>query len=370
MTAVPPIRVLALVTDAFGGHGGIAQYNRDFLSALAQCESISDVVVLPRGGVASDEMLPAGIRQLGPVGGRLAYCLAALRLVRRQWPIHIIFCGHPFMAPLAATIAKCTHAKLWVQIHGIDAWQELPTVYRRAIEAADLITSVSRYTRRRLLQWCGINPRRVKVLPDTVQPRFVPGPKPEYLIERYGLRGKKVLITVARLASSERYKGHDRVIQVLPCVLARHPDVVYVVVGEGDDRPRIEAFATKLGVGDNVRFVGFVAADELPDHYRMADLVVMPSTGEGFGIAFLEAMAVGTPVIGGNRDGSLDPLADGTCGIAIDPESSHQLTEAIDTALAKARSEAAGVGRFHFTYFSKHLHDLVQSRLTPAATGA
>src|ERR1041385_4532695 len=119
MTVVPKKRVVALVTDAFGGHGGIAQYNRDLLGALAQCNLIGDIAVLPRSGRASGEILPSGICQLSPVAGRLAYSLAALRLIRSQWPTDIVFCGHPFMAPLAAVIAKLSNAKLWIQVHGI-----------------------------------------------------------------------------------------------------------------------------------------------------------------------------------------------------------------------------------------------------------
>src|SRR5215831_3123856 len=78
LMADPPLRVLALVTDAFGGHGGIAQYNRDFLSALARCDRVGEVIVLPRLGGRSVGAMPNGVRQFSPVAGRLAYSLAAL----------------------------------------------------------------------------------------------------------------------------------------------------------------------------------------------------------------------------------------------------------------------------------------------------
>ena len=204
LMAESSLRVLALVTDAFGGHGGIAQYNRDFLSSLAACEGVGDVIVLPRASAKSPGTLPSGVRQLPPVQGRLAYSLAALGAARAHRPIDVVFCGHLFMAPLAAIIAKLLRARLWVQVHGVDAWDELSSLYRRSVETAALITSVSRYTRRRLLEWVGIDPVRVKVLPNTVDPRFQPGPKPGYLLERYAARGRKVLMTVSRLASSER----------------------------------------------------------------------------------------------------------------------------------------------------------------------
>src|SRR5262249_8589672 len=226
------LRILALVTDAFGGNGGIAQYNRDFLSALARCDRVGDVIVLPRRSTRSVGTLPTGVRQLRPVESSLAYSLAAFRTAITHQPIALGFCGHLFMAPLAAVIARVLKVPLWVQVHGIEAWRELSALQRRSVESATIVTSVSRYTRRRLLERVGIEPARVKVLPNTVSPQYHPGPKPTYLLERHAAEGKKVLMTVSRLASSERYKGHDRVIGVLSRVLWQHPDTIYLIVGD------------------------------------------------------------------------------------------------------------------------------------------
>jgi phosphatidylinositol alpha-1,6-mannosyltransferase len=357
----PSLRVLALVTDAFGGRGGIAQYNRDFLSSLATCDRIGDVIVLPRAIATPLGTLPSGVRQLPPVQGRLAFSLAALWAGRVHRPIDVVFCGHLFMAPLAAVIARLLHARLWVQVHGTEAWQELSRLYRHSVEAADLVTAVSRYTRRHMLEWIGIDPARVKILPNTVDPRFHPGPKRGYLLDRHDARGKKILMTVSRLAGSERYKGHDRVIRSLPQVLLHHPEAIYLIVGDGDDRPRLEALASEFAVQDKVRFAGLVASEDLPDYYRLADVLVMPSTGEGFGIVFLEAMACAIDVIGGNQDGSIDPLGDGAVGSAIDPEDSEELVSAISAALRKPAGNVVGATRFKPQVFSKHIQALVCS---------
>ena len=357
MLANRPLRVLALVTDGFSGHGGIAEYNRNFLGSLAACDGIGEVIVLPRLNATPLDPLPFGVGQLPAVKGRIRYSLAALRTaIRRR--IDVIFCGHLFMVPLAAALAKLVRAPLWVQVHGVEAWEELSVLHRRSIESAALITSVSRYTRRRLLAWVGVEPARIKVLPATVAPQFKPGPKPEYLIERHALHRKKALMSVSRLASSERYKGNDRVIRALPSVLTRYPDALYLVVGDGDDRPRLEALAAELGLTEKVRFVGLVSSEELPDYFRVADVFVMPSTGEGFGIVFLEAMACGIPVIGGNKDGSLDPLADGVLGFAVDPENNEELVSAICSALRSARPEASRSQRFNIQFFTEHLKAL------------
>jgi glycosyltransferase involved in cell wall biosynthesis len=140
-----------------------------------------------------------------------------------------------------------------------------------------------------------------------------------------------------------------------------HPHTIYVIVGDGDDQPRLEAVAAEVGVTEKVRFVGRVKPEELPDHFRLADVFVMPSTGEGFGIVFLEAMATGIPVIGGNRDGSLDPLADGLLGRAIDPYSEEELASAICAALFDAPAKVDLANRFSFRGFTEHLQELVRN---------
>jgi phosphatidyl-myo-inositol dimannoside synthase len=360
--ATSSLRVLALVTDAFGGHGGIAQYNRDLIRSLATCDGVSDVLVLPRIAEETSDT-PAKVQQLRPQRGRLAYSLSALRIALGKH-IDVVFCGHLLMAPLGAALAKLLGVPLWVQVHGIEAWHGLSRVHRCAIETASVVTSVSRYTRHRLLQWVRIDPTRVKVLPNTVDPRFRPARKLARLLDRHAASGKKVLLTVSRLASSERYKGHDRVIRALPRVLRACPHTIYIIVGDGDDRPRLEALAGEMGVRQYVDFAGQVAAEDLPDHYCLADVFVMPSTGEGFGIAFLEAMACGVPVVGGNQDGSVDPLADGALGIAINPADDDALSSAICRALNMAPAETVGSARFNHRAFAKHLQHLVSANFS------
>jgi phosphatidyl-myo-inositol dimannoside synthase len=354
------VKVLALVTEAFGGHGGIAQYNRDLLSSLAKCDGVGEVVVLPRLGAAPERTLPCGVRQLHPPKNRLTYILAALRAARSHGPFDVVFCGHLFMAPLGAAIAKLIRAPLWIQVHGFEAWRELSMLHRRSVEMAAVVTSVSRYTRQRLLKWVGVEPSQVKVLPNTVGERFRPGPKPRHLLACYGLHEAQVLMTVSRLTKWDRYKGHDRVIRALPHVLSQHPNAVYVVVGEGDDRGRLEAVAAELGMSHKVRFTGAVTPEELPAHFQLADVFVMPSTGEGFGIVFLEAMACGVPVIGGNGDGSRDALCGSALAAAVEPDNCEELVAAIHIALSKPLPQSDHTERFKLQHFEEHLNAILQ----------
>ena len=358
------LRCLALVTEAFGGRNGIAQYNRDLLAALAEVGPLSSLTVLPRY-TADDFAPPKGLIQARPKRSRLSYSLAALALAfgRR---VDVVFCGHLFMAPLAAALARWKSAKLVLQTHGIEAWERPTRAQRTAAEAADLILCVSRHTRARVLDWAAIPPERVVVLPNTVGEAFAPGPSS--LKERWELEDKRVLLTVGRLDSRERYKGHDRVIATLPEVVSRGHDVSYVIVGEGDDAARLRRLAQDAGVAERVRFIGPVDRPTLIQAYRMADLFVMPSTGEGFGIAYLEAMAAGTPALGLSAAGAVDALCDGALGTAVRPE---QLASAIADLLATRKPEPAALSgavraRFGRQVFSECVR-LEFGRLTEAA---
>jgi phosphatidylinositol alpha-1,6-mannosyltransferase len=308
----PSHTMLALVTDAFGGRGGIAQYNRDFLGALAESCAVSSITVLPRQ--APDLfVLPEKIEQTPARPGWIGYSFAVLRIVLFR-PVDLVFCGHLFMAPLAALITQLKGAKLIVQAHGIEAWPRPSWARRAALEAADLVLCVSRHTRSAVLSWAAIAPERVLVVPDTLREAFTPGDGSTQRAA-LALAGKRVLLTVGRMDPRERYKGHDRVIAAISDLVAKGHDICYLVVGEGADRIRLEALARDAGVSERVRFLGRVELPTLVEIYRMADLFVMPSTGEGFGVAFLEAMASGTPVLGLGVAGASDALADGELGI-------------------------------------------------------
>ncbi|MCS6781168.1 MAG: glycosyltransferase family 4 protein, partial [Geminicoccaceae bacterium] len=313
------MRILALAQDGFGGFGGVARYDAAFLAALAQCERVDEVVVVARGG--SGKGRPARCRQFGPFPSKAAFVAAVFATVVRARRFDLVWCGHINLAPLALAVARGIGCPWWLQLHGIDAWKRPARLRAEAAERADLVLAVSRYTRERFLAWANIEPARVKVVPNTVEERFSPGPRSPALLARYGIEGRRVLLTVARLSKSDGYKGVDLVLCLLPELKDRIPNLAYLVVGDGDDRPRLERLARELGVAGQVRFVGRVPDEELVDHYRLADLFVMPSKKEGFGIVFLEAMACGVPALGLNVDGSVDPLSLEPLGHAVaEPE--------------------------------------------------
>jgi phosphatidylinositol alpha-1,6-mannosyltransferase len=157
----------------------------------------------------------------------------------------------------------------------------------------------------------------VRVASNTVAPDFTPGDGAAARAA-LGLADAFVILTVGRLAAAERYKGHDRVIPALKLLLDAGMNPVYLIAGDGDDRPRLEALARECDVSSRVCFLGHVPRDALPNLYRAAQLFVLPSLGEGFGIVLLEAMACGTPAVGLAHGGAMDALCDGELGQALE----------------------------------------------------
>ena len=119
------------------------------------------------------------------------------------------------------------------------------------------------------------------------------------------------------MAAHDKDKGIDQVIMALPAVIAACGRVVYTVIGDGEDRARLEALAESVGVRQVVRFLGAVPDEELHAQLSACDVFVLPSRKEGFGIVFLEAMAYGKPVVGGAHGGTPEVIRDGETGLLV-----------------------------------------------------
>jgi glycosyltransferase involved in cell wall biosynthesis len=338
------MRVQMLLTDGFGGFGGISRFNRDFLGALNVCPLVERVHALPR--VISDpieEPIPeAVVYERRAARGRVSYTISLLRHAVRGPRADLVVCGHINLLPLAWPAARLTGARLTLVVHGYEAWAPSGhTLSNLMVKGIDAFIAVSHYSAERFVQWSGVSAARGFILPNCVDlDRFKPAERDPRLVSRYRLRSAIVMLTVGRLATSERYKGVDEVIDVMPRLLPQLPDLRYLIVGDGSDRARLEAKAEAKGLSDYVIFAGRIAEAEKEAHYNLADVYVMPSRGEGFGIALIEAAACGVPVVGSSVDGSRDALLNGKLGRMVDPKRPDELVDAITGAMRGTRCRA------------------------------
>ena len=366
------MRLLAFVTDAFGGRGGIAKFNRDLLTALTAHPATEEVVALPRVVVEDVGGVPDRVTfDDGAAGGYATYVRSALRRLR-PGGFDGVVCGHLNLLPLAALAARWKRAPLLLVVHGIEAWQPpagglRAWLVRRAVQHVDAFAAVSDTTRQRFAAWTGLDPERGTVVPNCIDASaYGEGEKRSDLLARYGLGGKTVLMTLGRLSAAERYKGFDEVIEALPALSEEIPDLAYLICGDGDDRPRLERKASELGVADRVVFAGYVPEQEKADHYRLADAFAMPGRGEGFGIVYLEALACGVPVVASSLDASHEAVRDGLLGEVVDPRDPADLQRGLLSALRAERGVPSGLSYFSYDQFETRWHRLVDRVFSPA----
>ena len=357
------MRTLVLTTEAFGGHGGIAKFSRDLLTALCAYSGCTAVVAVPRRISNPMEPVPATLTyEAGGVGGKIRYLATVLNVVRRHPGFDLIVCGHINLLPIGYLLRWYIGSPIILLIYGIDAWK--PTGSRltnRLARKVDALVSVSEVTRQRFLHWAKVDASRTFLLPNAIDlHRYGPGPKNAALLNRYGLAGQTVLMTMGRLVPAERFKGFDEVLELLPTLAQEMGDLAYLIVGDGPDRMRLEEKARRLGVQRRCAFTGFVSEDEKAEHYRLADAFVMPSQGEGFGIVLLEAMACGIPVVASRADGTREAVQNGTLGVLVDPTDPNDIKRGIAEALTRPRGIVPdGLDFFSYANFERRCHHIL-----------
>ena len=350
------MRFLLLCTDIYGGHGGIALFNRELVAALTARADCGEVVVVPRViPHPGAHPVPPKVTFIDRAAKGIAAYLAAVRRLRRE-RFDLVICGHVNLLPIARLV---TRDPLLIT-HGIEAWTHLrDPLSERLLHHCRGIVSVSALTRNRVLEWSGYR-GRTYVLPNAVRiENYGIRPKNRDLVARYRLSGRRVLLTVGRIVAQERYKGFDEIIEILPELPS---DVTYLIAGGGNDTPRLRAKTHQYGVPDRVVFTGLFAEEEKADLYNLADVYVMPSRGEGFGFVFLEALASGVPVIASGHDGGREAVLDGQLGLLVDPANPSAIRAAIEELLARGQREIPpGLAHFAFERFVERVNAIVDA---------
>ena len=265
--------------------------------------------------------------------GRLALSIRRLS----AFPDAVVHCGRPLPEGLAALLARCTRGAPYVcWAHGEDlamalTSREFTVLTRQVFRFAAAALANSRHTAG-LLSRFGVSSRKIHIVYPAVDiETFSPGVDGCAVRSRIAAEGDVVLLTVGRL---QRRKGHDTTIRAVAMLRGDLPHLRYVVVGDGEERARLEELARTLGVADRVVFAGTVASADLPAYYAACDMFVLPNRVEpgdveGFGIVFLEAAATGKPTIGGNSGGVPEAIEAGRTGLLVDSADAGHVAAAV-----------------------------------------
>ena len=271
---------------------------------------------------------------------------AALRTLRRRFDFDLVHAHNAVPAGDAVRRARLDVPSV-VSVHGGDVLHTARRGRRgraaveRALGAATLAlansTGIERLAREHGAQ-------ETRVVPLGADAAAAARPLPQ----------SPTLVTVGHLVARKR---HADVIRAVAALAERHPDLRYVVIGDGPERGALEELASKLGVGDRVTLRGQLTPDAALVELREASLFAMPSTDEALGVAYLEAMGAGVPAIGARGEpGPEDIAAAGTGMTLVPPRDVPALAEAVDGLLSD-REELRALGEqaretvvAHFTW--------------------
>jgi glycosyltransferase involved in cell wall biosynthesis len=363
-----PKNILLVLPEAFDCSGGIQMFCRALCLAAgrwakANAATVS-AVVLNDSASPDARYVNGGFASYSTAGKSkskfIRQYLKQITTTRFDW---IIF-GHVSLAPLALLAQQFNSpVKTAVAAYGIEVWQPLTKLQRKALQRADAVLAISEHTKAEVVKHGGVSPDRVRIFPCTLDPNWN--------VTTYAAACESVppvLLSVARMTKDDDYKGIDNVIRSLPSVVENVGPVDYRIVGEGDDLPRLRALASDLGVSEYVDFRGSLTDAALRDQYRECSLFVMPSNKEGFGIVFLEAMAYGKPVVGGAHGGTPSVVKHGETGLLVDNGDVSGIANSITRLLSdnslRERYGRAGHSRllseFTFERFEQNLGRLLE----------
>jgi glycosyltransferase involved in cell wall biosynthesis len=311
----------------------------------------------------------------GSARAKANFLAAALRNARRasskgKKAPKVVVAGHPNLAPVVRAMQLVApRLKSVICTHGVEVWQPLPRLRKSALRKSNLVLAPSKYTADHVAADQGVDPGNIRLLPWALDPQF----------EALALRAAKspppakfpqgqIVLTVGRWKADERYKGMDTLISALPRLLPRYPELQLVAVGDGDDKAWLADLAEENGVDLHVHFLSGLSYAELAACYGHCDIFALPSSGEGFGLVYLEAMACGKPVIAGAHGGAPEVVEDGKTGYLVQHGDAAQLATALETLLADSalREEMGRRGKqrveneFRFTVFAKSFKKILR----------
>ncbi|HTQ81062.1 MAG TPA: glycosyltransferase family 4 protein [Thermoanaerobaculia bacterium] len=272
-------------------------------------------------------------------------------------------------ARLQAWLPGSWRAPYLVPLYGIEAWRPLPWDRFEALANANVRLAISAFTAVRARE---ANPGlpEIDLLPLCLEERPPTGTVDGSLLDRVG---EGYVLIVGRMAATERYKGHAQLLMAISQLRSRRPDLRLVIAGEGDDRPRLERLAAGLGLASpRVFFTGFVSEATLAHLYQRCAIFAMPSTGEGFGLVYLEAMQAGRPCLAARGSAAAEVVDDGVTGFLVDPLDPQAIADRLDRLLDEPelaqRLGEAGRRRFLTTFSRERFNARLSSHLATLTT--
>jgi glycosyltransferase involved in cell wall biosynthesis len=289
--------------------GDLASKLKEAPSDAAKSEITASAV---KAATASQALVGSGKQSGSPYGGDMfaeiqRYALLATEIARGE-SFDVVH-AHDWMTfPAGLAVAALKNVPLIVHVHstefdrsGIHVDQRIYDIERRGMHGAMKVIAVSYLTKNQITHQYGVDPSKVEVVYNAIEPSTNGFDEEKYSIHK----DEKIVLFLGRITMQ---KGPEYFLAAAKKVLEVMDNVKFVMAGSGDMIRRTIEMAASLGIGHKVLFTGFLRGGDVEKVFKMADLYVMPSVSEPFGIAPLEAMSHDVPVIISKQSGVSEVL--------------------------------------------------------------
>ena len=273
------------------------------------------------------------------VTGLVFYARTLMRILRlKPSGLSQIHCGRTIPEGfIGLLLARLLRKPLLCYVHGEDievarTSRELTWIVNRVLRGADRLICNSQNTKSLLMEHWHVPAKKIEVInPGVDEQTFCPAESDPAFREKVGWDDRFVCLTVGRL---QRRKGHDKMIEAIPHLLEDIPNLLYAIVGQGDNYSNLVADVERLGVKKRVQFLDEIDDGDLIRCYQQCDLFILPNRSdgndiEGFGMVLVEAQSAGKPVIAGDSGGTAETMDIGTTGIIADCRYPEGIAEAV-----------------------------------------
>lgn len=246
------------------------------------------------------------------------------------------------LAPLGWLVQRLARCPVTAQVHHVEAGRPAERLEGAFLRGCRLVTTLSRFSSQQLVQAYRLAPERIRIVPPGVDPKYCPQPPDERLQARLGLSGRPALFYLGSLIPR---KNLLVLLEAFQKVHHSIPPARLVLGGRGPQEGELRARAAELGILDAVIFAGEVPEQEKVAYYNLADVYLLPSRLEGFGMSAAEAMACGKPVVAANAASLPEVIVDGVTGCLAGPDRPDDFAGAIlrllhDEPLRRALGQA------------------------------
>jgi phosphatidylinositol alpha-1,6-mannosyltransferase len=244
-----------------------------------------------------------------------------------------IHCGRCLPEGVFGLIMKTIYNIPYIcYIHGEDveaasSSRELSFIVKQVLKKANKLIANSKNSLDILTNHWDVPVEKIAVLnPGMDGNKFIPAEYDEVVRKGLGWDDRPVMLTVGRL---QKRKGQDMLIKAMPQIIEQHPDVLYAIVGDGEEKENLKSLVTELSLESNVQFLSEIPDETMIQCYQQCTLFVLPNRTigkdiEGFGMVLAEAQSCGKPVLAGDSGGTAETMIVGETGLIVDC-TSHEI---------------------------------------------